>query len=104
MDDATDYEGNIGIELRGQSSQSFPKLGYGVELRTPAGADTSVSLLGMPAEADWVFSAPYSDKSMMRNAISYELGRKMGGWQPRFKYYEAYLNGNYIGVYMLIEK
>ncbi len=104
MDDATDYEGNIGIELRGQSSQSFPKLGYGVELRTPAGADTSVSLLGLPAEADWVFSAPYSDKSMMRNAISYELGRKMGGWQPRFKYCEAYLNGNYIGVYMLIEK
>lgn len=104
MDVATDYEGNIGIELRGQSSQSFPKLGYGVELRTPAGADTSVSLLGLPAEADWVFSAPYSDKSMMRNAISYELGRKMGGWQPRFKYCEAYLNGNYIGVYMLIEK
>jgi hypothetical protein len=104
LDDATDYEGNIGIELRGQSSQMFPKLGYGVELRTPAGADTSVSLLGMPAEADWVFSAPYSDKSMMRNAISYELGRKMGGWQPGFKYCEAYLNGSYIGVYMLIEK
>jgi len=104
LDDATDYEGNIGIELRGQSSQMFPKLGYGVELRTPAGADTSVSLLGMPAEADWVFSAPYSDKSMMRNAISYELGRKMGRWQPGFKYCEAYLNGSYIGVYMLIEK
>jgi len=105
LDDATDYEGYIGIELRGQSSQMFPKQGYGVELRNKAGADTSVSLLGMPAEADWVFSAPFSDKSMLRNAITYELGRKMGpAWQPRYKWCEVYLNGSYNGVYMLIEK
>jgi len=104
LDDATDYEGSIGIELRGQSSQMFPKLGYGVELRTTAGADTNVSLLGMPAESDWVLSASYSDKSMMRNAITYQLGREMGHWQPRVKYCEVYLNGSYNGVYMLIEK
>jgi len=104
LDDATDYEGSMGIEVRGQSSQMFPKLGYGIELRTEAGADTNVSLLGMPAESDWVFSASYSDKSLMRNAITYQLGSKMGGWQPRFKYCEVYLNGDYIGVYMLIEK
>ena len=105
LDDATDYEGYMGIEIRGQSSQQFPKLGYGVELRNKAGADSSVSLLGMPAEADWVFSAPYSDKSMLRNALTYQLGRKMGGpWQPRYKWCEVYLNGSYNGVYMLIEK
>lgn len=104
LDDPTDYDGNMGIEVRGQSSQMFPKQGYGIELWNNASADTSVSLLGMPAEADWVLSAPYSDKTMMRNAISYQLGRKMGGWQPRFKYCEVYLNGSYIGVYMLIEK
>lgn len=105
MDEATDYLGLMGIELRGQSSQQFPKKGYGVELRNRAGADSSVSLLGMPAESDWVFSAPYSDKSMLRNAITYELGRKMGPtWQPRFKWCELYLNGEYQGVYMLIEK
>ncbi len=105
LDDATDYDGFAGIEIRGQSSQQFPKKGYGVELRNKAGADTSVSLLGMPAEADWVFSAPYSDKTMLRNAITYELGRKMApAWQPRFKWCEVYLNEEYIGVYMLVEK
>jgi hypothetical protein len=105
LDDATDYQGLMGIELHGQSSQQFPKKCYGVELRNSAGADSSVSLLGMPAESDWIFSAPYSDKSLMRNAITYQLGRKIGyDWQPRFKYCEAYLNGDYIGVYMLIEK
>ena len=105
LDDATDYEGSMGIELHGQSTQQFPKLCYGVELRTQAGADTNVSLLDLPAEADWILSAPYSDKSMMRNAITYQLGRKMGGpWQPRYKWCEVYLNGSYNGVYMLIEK
>jgi len=104
LDDATGYEGPIGIEIRGQSSQQFPKKGYGVELWTAAGADTSVSLLGMPADEDWVLSAPYSDKTMLRNAITYELGRKMGNWQPGFRWCEVYLNGSYNGVYMLVEK
>lgn len=103
-DDATDYDGSMGVELRGQSSQMFPKLGYGIELRTSAGADTNVSLLGMPAEADWVLTASYSDKSLMRNAITYQLGGKMGRWQPRVKYCEVYLNGSYNGVYILTEK
>jgi hypothetical protein len=104
FDDPTDYDGNMGIEIRGQSSQMFPKLGYGIELWTKAGADTSAGLLGMPVEEDWVLSANYSDKTMMRNAITYELGQKMGRWQPRFKYCEVYMNGSYHGVYMLIEK
>ena len=77
FDEPTDYYGKMGIEIRGQSSQMFPKKGYGIELRNEAGADSSVSLLGMPSEADWVLSAPYSDKSMLRNAITYELGRKI---------------------------
>lgn len=105
LDDATDYLGSIGIELHGQSTLQFPKKCYGVELRNQSGADTNVSLLGMPAESDWIFSAPYSDKSMLRNAITYQLGQKFNyDWQPRYKYCEMYLNGAYNGVYMVIEK
>src|SRR5512136_182835 len=37
----TDYEGYTAIEIRGQSSQMFPKKSYSFELRTKAGADTS---------------------------------------------------------------
>jgi hypothetical protein len=104
LDDATDYVGNIGIETRGQSSQMFPKKSFSVELWTNTLADTSVSLLGMPADEDWILYAPYSDKSMLRNAITYQLGSKMGAWQPRFKWCEVYMNGTYHGVYMLVEK
>ena len=99
----TDYDGNTGIKIRGQSSQMFPKKSYSVELRSRSGADTTASLLGMPGEEDWVLYAPYSDKTMLRNALTFHLGSKLGGWQPRNRWCEVYLNGNYIGIYQLME-
>jgi hypothetical protein len=103
-DPATDFEGNIGIEIRGQSSQMFPKKGYGFQTRNVLKGDSAISLLGMPAENDWILSAPYSDKTMMRNPLTYYLGNQMSRWQPRTRWCELYLNGNYMGVYFLVEK
>jgi len=100
---ATGYDGNIGIEIRGQSSQMFPKKNYSIELRTINGADTSASLLGMPTEEDWVLYAPYSDKTMLRNALTFHLGSRMGEWQPRNRWCEVYLDGDYAGIYQLME-
>jgi hypothetical protein len=103
-DPGNHYDGPVGIEIRGQSSQMFPKKSFGFETRTADGDEYKVSLLGMPAHDDWVLYAPYSDKTMMRNDLSYYLGRRMGRWQPDAKYAEVYLNGQYIGVYQLIER
>lgn len=103
-DPFTDYEGTIGIEIRGATSQSYPKKQYSVELRDPDGKDTAVSLLGMPKEADWVLNAPYGDKSLMRNILAYQIGRDLGHYAPRTKLCEVVLNGDYQGVYVLIEK
>ena len=102
--DGTDYDGYIGIEIRGQSTQEFPKKSFGFETRDSAGNNLSSSLLGMPEDEDWVLYAPYSDKSLLRNAVTFNLGGLMGNWQPRYRFCEVYLNGSYHGVYMLIEK
>ncbi len=99
----TDYDGYIGIEIRGQSSQMFPKKSFAFETRDEAGNNLDASLLGMPEEQDWVLYAPYSDKSMLRNSLTFHLGSKMGNWQPRYRFCEVYLNGSYHGVYMLME-
>jgi hypothetical protein len=101
--DGTDYDGNMAIKIRGQSSQMFPKKSYSLELRSRSGVDTTASLLGMPGEEDWVLYAPYSDKTMLRNALTFHLGSKLGGWQPRNSWCEVYLNGNYTGIYQLME-
>lgn len=104
-DPFTDYNGPIGIEMRGSSSQAlFPKKQYAVELWTESGMDTAASILGLPIEEDWVLGAPYSDKSLIRNHLTYKLGEDLGWYAPRTRMVEFYLNEYYQGVYMLTEK
>lgn len=105
IDDApNDFDGLIGIEIRGESSQMFPKKSYGFETRDELGENLNVPLLGMPAENDWILYAPYSDKSMLRNTFTFELARLQGAYASRTEYCEVFLNGSYIGIYVLMEK
>lgn len=98
------FTGRIGIEIRGQSSQMFPKKQYGFETRNEQNEGIDVSLLGFPEEEDWIFHAPYSDKSLMRNALIYDLSRAIGRYTTRVQYIDFYLNGRYDGLYLLMEK
>ncbi|MFN8155369.1 MAG: CotH kinase family protein [Bacteroidia bacterium] len=98
------YNGYIGIEVRGSSSQMFPKKSFGVETRDSLGTDLDVSLFGMPAESDWVLNANFTDKTLMRNVISYDLSRSMGHYASRIQYCELLVNGQYQGVYIFMEK
>ena len=104
IDPFNDYFGKIAIEIRGSSSQMFPKKQYGLELRTTADQDTTASLLGLPAEEDWILYAPYSDKSLLRNVLAYKFSEDLGWYAPRTKLVELYLNDQYDGVYVLTEK
>jgi len=103
-DAGNNFNGLAGIEIHGQSSQMFPKKSYGIETRDNTGASLNAGLLGMPSESDWILYAPYSDKTMLRNALTYYLGGRLGRWHPRYRFCEIYLNGDYIGVYQLTEK
>lgn len=108
-----DFEGKIGIEIRGKTSQGFRKKQYGIETQDEQGNDKDVSLLQLPAESDWVLNGPYSDKTLMRNYLAYEFSNRIGRYASRTKFVEMFLNdradatiGNrhYVGVYLLIEK
>jgi hypothetical protein len=92
---------NGGLQIRGRGNSTWdimPKKPYRLKLTDKQ------SLLGMPSSKDWVLLANYSDKTLMRNALALELGTKLGlAWTPRSAYVELYVNGNYNGVYQLIE-
>lgn len=104
-DPFNDYDGMIGIEIRGHSSQMFPKKSYGFETRDEAGEDMDVSLLGLPEESDWVLYAPYTDKSMLRNVMTFYMGSLMGdSYGSRTIFCELIINNDYRGVYVLMEK
>ena len=105
MNDTTfEFNGYIGIEERGSSSLMFDKKSFNVETRTNTGTNLNVSLIGLPEENDWVLYAPYSDKSLMRNVLAYQMGNLTGRWSPHTRYCELYINNEYRGVYVLIEK
>jgi hypothetical protein len=100
----TDYSGKISIELRGSTSLSFPKKSYGFETQDAFGAGRDVSLLDLPEENDWVLYAPYSDKTLIRNILAYRLSKELGRYAPGTRLCELVLNGEYRGVYVLVEK
>ncbi|MBI4606645.1 MAG: CotH kinase family protein [Planctomycetes bacterium] len=103
----------IGIKKRGSSSLGFPKNNYGLEVWGEAEEqDEQISIFGLSAESDWTLHGPYSDKTQMRNYLSYDWSNKIGRWAVRSVFVELYLNqttgkigsSQYWGVYVFMEK
>ncbi|MDQ1294351.1 MAG: hypothetical protein QG608_2234 [Actinomycetota bacterium] len=99
------------FHVRGQSSATFEKTPYRLEFRDNDNKDADYPVLGMPADADWALRGPFPDKTLLRDAFAYGLGREMGLRTPRFAFVEVYLNldespldgEDYQGVYLLVE-
>ena len=98
------YNGRIAIELRGTWSQTYPKKPYRFETQDSLGNNLNVGLLGMPSENDWVLHNPYSDKSLFRNVLAFKILNDMGRYASRTRFCELIINGDYKGVYVLMEK
>ncbi len=107
------FTGRAGMNVRGASSKTYPKKQFKFETWDEDDEDRDVSLLGMPAESDWLLQAPYFDKTLMRNEFIFHWWRALGYYSPRTRYVEVFLNPNpgepfslshYQGVYLLTEK
>ncbi len=87
------------IRGRGNSTWEHPKKPYQMKLKDNA------QLLGMPEDRTWLFIAEYSDKTMLRNTITFEMGYMSSlAWTPKSEFSEVYLNDDYIGTYNITEK
>jgi hypothetical protein len=97
---------NIRIEKRGKTSQLLGELrnNYSLETYSPKWKKSSVSLLGLPEDIDWVLYVPYLDRSLIRNALSYYLSGRTGQYAPRYKFCELLIDNEYMGLYLLVEK
>jgi hypothetical protein len=104
INDNPAYTGFIGIEIRGSSSQMFPKKNYGFETWDAFSNEIDTSLLGMPAENDWILNASYTDKTLLRNTLGYQIWMNMGYYATRYRYVEVFINNTYKGVYVFSEK
>jgi len=113
MNAPVDFAGRSGIKTRGRSTAGAPKHSYGFETWGPDDLDRDVSLLGLPAESDWVLYAPYRfDRALINNAFMFELSNRIGRYAVRTRFVEMYLNTNggkvsasdYVGLYIFMEK
>jgi len=103
--DAADMTISATIRIRGNSSATFRKKSYRIECYKSL-YDTdekNVPLLGMAAESDWVLHAPYLDRSQVRNHLMYSVSREIMHWASDSRFVELYINGNYAGIYVLLE-
>ncbi|MDX1638174.1 MAG: CotH kinase family protein [Balneolaceae bacterium] len=98
-------EVHIGIEYRGSTSQQlFDKKSYGVETWDASGEDLDIGLLGFPEEEDWVLYGPYSDITLIRNVFVYRLAAGMGHYAPRTTFVELHIDGEFLWLYVFMEK
>jgi len=109
---ATDSSARALLNVRGRASLRYPKNSFTVKTISGDGDATSVSILGFPADADWVLYAPYPDKTLMRDVLAYELHAQMGHGAPGAKFVEVFVNRtgrklsqrDYAGVYVFQER
>lgn len=87
------------VKGRGNSTWGWPKKPYSLVL------DEKVSVLGMPPQKHWVLLANYMDRTLMRNALAYHIGRQTSlAWTPSCVFVELVLNGRHVGNYLLSEQ
>ena len=103
-----DYEGYIALRYRGNTSYSLSaKKPYSFRtLERPleqGGKKKKVSILGMGKDNNWALLAPYSDRSMIRDLLSFEIARPWMEYTPHAKLCELFLDGTYYGVFILSE-
>lgn len=90
---------DLEIRGRGNSTWTFPKKPYQIRF------EDKQSILGMAKDKKWILLANYSDKTMLRNEVAFNLSRFSNlDWTPDSRSVELYINHEYVGVYQIVQK
>lgn len=93
------YFKKIVIRGRGNYTWSLPKKPFQMKFKE------KTSFFDMPSDKKWIFLANYTDKTMLRNALAFELGYISNlDWTPKYDFLEIFLNNNYYGTFQVSEK
>lgn len=103
--DPADQAAKALFRIRGNSSRSFDKKNYRIKLVTDetASENLDLSLLGMNPDNDWALHGPYLDKTLLRNYMWMNISAEIMGYAPDVRFCEVILDGEYQGVYVLME-
>lgn len=89
-------------KMRGRGNGTFTrteKKGYQLTL------DVKTGLLSMPEEKQWILNPNAFDVTLLKNKICYDIARELDmPFTPEMEYVDLYINGEYRGNYLLMEK
>ena len=88
------------IKERGNASRLYPKRPYRIKF------DEKQTVLGSPAKAKkWTLIPNYSDKTLVRNMLAFEMSRRMEmPYTPFCTMVDVMVNGEYKGCYQLADQ
>ena len=90
---------NVQISGHGNSTWVQTKKPYDLKF------EKKVNLLGLGKAKKWVLLANALDDTQLRNDIAYYVGRMLGGdWMQNGEFVELYIDGDYRGLYYLVQK
>lgn len=92
------------LRIRGHSSRWFDKKSYLVHFTEQDRlTERNLDVLGMGAEEEWVLNGPFLDKALLRNYLALNLAGQIMPFTPDVRFCELFLDGQYQGVYLLME-
>lgn len=93
------YQGSLAVKGRGNSTWSYPKKPYALKL------DKKSEILGMKKHKRWCLLANFMDRTLIRNAVAFEISRQTGlDYTPSGQFVELIVNGEHVGNYYLTEQ
>ncbi|MFO1326302.1 MAG: CotH kinase family protein [Rubrivivax sp.] len=96
------------VRGRGNTTWDKPKNPYKLQFSNDASYARVPDVLGMKKNRNWALLADWFDRSLMRNQLALSLGNSAAfrdglRWSPSGQHVEVWLNGDYVGVYLLTE-
>ncbi len=102
-----DCSSAFSLKGRGNATWDDEKKGYALKLYESQdySEKNKIALSGMGESANWVLIANHRDRTLLRNALAQTLAAKLGMTNAvKFVFVDLYMNGEYLGLYTLMEK
>lgn len=91
------------FRIRGNTSRAFDKKSYKISFIDNEGNPSLQEVMGMAEGDEWALYGPFLDKTLIRNYMWLNISAKIMGYAPNVRFCECYLDGEYIGLYIMME-
>ena len=102
------YSGVVGIEQWGRGTGLYDKPNYEFEMRLADGVtENPAVVLGMGREEDWILDGSWTDRTLMRQDILFDIFKTLGGKTHAAadsRYVTLTFNGESRGIYRVMER